>query len=103
MPFGIPSEDFHGGFGIKEKSIHTHPTESGTKTLNVTMICKAVYNSSIEVPVDMTLEEAIAYAKKHSEEIPTGEMEWIADVELDTENCDFESRHWYPVDTQIIK
>ncbi len=60
------------------------------KTLNVTVICKAVYNSSIEVPDDMTLEEAIDYAKEHTDEIHTGEMEWISDIEIDEENCDFD-------------
>ena len=60
------------------------------KTLNVTVICKAIYNSSIEVPDDMTLEEAIEYAKQHTDEIPTDEMEWISDIEIDDENCDFD-------------
>lgn len=59
------------------------------KTLKVSMICMAVYRSSIEVPDNMTLEEAIEYAKKHTDEINTGEMEWISDIELDEENCDF--------------
>ena len=61
------------------------------KRLNVTVQCMAVYNSSIEVPDNMTLEEAIEYAKKHLEEIPCGELECISDSdELDEENCDFE-------------
>lgn len=60
------------------------------KTLNVTMICKAVYNSSIEVPDDITFEEAIEYAKEHNNEIHVGEMEWISDIEIDEENCDFD-------------
>lgn len=39
----------------------------------------------------MTLEEAIEYAKKHIDEIPIGELEWISDIdEIDEENCDFE-------------
>ena len=61
------------------------------KRLNVTVQCMAVYNSSIEVPDNMTLEEAIEYAKKHLAEIPCGELEYISDSdELDEENCDFE-------------
>ena len=61
------------------------------KTLNVTVQCMAVYNSSIEVPEEMTLEEAIEYAKAHLDEIPLGELEYISDSdELDEENCDFE-------------
>lgn len=61
------------------------------KRLNVTVQCMAVYNSSIEVPDDMTLEEAIDYARYHLDEIPCGELEYISDSdELDEENCDFE-------------
>ena len=61
------------------------------KTLNVTIICKAVYNSHLEVPDEMTLEEAIEYAKKHLNEcnIET-QLGYISDSdELDEDNCDF--------------
>lgn len=61
------------------------------KRLNVTVTCMAVYCSGIGVPDEMTLEEAIEYAKKHIDEIPIGELEWISDSdEIDEENCDFE-------------
>ena len=61
------------------------------KKLNVTVTCMAVYNSSIDVPDEMTLEEAIEYAKEHINEINIGELEYIADSdELDEENCDFD-------------
>lgn len=61
------------------------------KRLNVTVQCMAVYNSSIEVPEEMTFEEAIEYAKNHLEEIPLGELEYVSDSdELDEENCDFD-------------
>lgn len=61
------------------------------KKLNVAVTCMAVYNSSIEVPEEMTLEEAIKYAKNHINEIPLGEMEYISDSdELDEENCNFD-------------
>lgn len=60
------------------------------KYLNVTMICKAVYNSSILVPENLTLKEAIRYAKEHLSAIPVGEMEWMEDMELDEENCGFD-------------
>lgn len=61
------------------------------KTLNVTIVCQAVYNSHIDVPDEMTLEEAVEYAKKHLDEcdIET-ELEYISDSdELDEDNCDF--------------
>lgn len=61
------------------------------KRLNVTVTCMAVYCSGIDVPDEMTLEEAIEYAKKHIDEIPIGELEWISDSdEIDEENCDFD-------------
>ena len=61
------------------------------KILNVTVQCMAVYNSSIEVPDNMNLQEAIEYAKEHLDEIPCGDLEWISDSdEIIEENCDFE-------------
>lgn len=61
------------------------------KRLNVTIQCMAVYNSSIEVPEEMTLEEAIEYAKNHLNEIPLEELEYVDDSDiLDEDNCDFE-------------
>lgn len=61
------------------------------KILDVTVMCKAVYNSEIEVPDDMTLEEAIEYAKQHIQDIPVGELDWIENSdEIDEDNCDFE-------------
>lgn len=62
------------------------------KTLNITAQCLAVYNSSIEVPFDMSLSEAILYAKNHINEIPISELEYISDSdEIDEENCYFET------------
>ena len=50
----------------------------------------AVYNSSIEVPDEMCLTEAIRYAKEHIDEINCGELEYVSDSDvLDEENCDF--------------
>ena len=61
------------------------------KRLNVTCTCLAAYNSSIKVPDDMTLVDAIEYAMAHVNEIPTGELTYISDSdEIDEENCDFD-------------
>jgi len=61
-----------------------------TKTLNVSILCQAYYNSSIEVPDSLTLEEAIEYAKDHLPDIPRGHLEYVVDSDqLDEENCDF--------------
>ena len=57
------------------------------KTLNVTVNCVAVYNSSIEVPDNMSLEEAIEYAKNHIDDIPLGELEYVKESDtLDEDN-----------------
>lgn len=62
----------------------------GMRRLNVTVQCMAVYNSGIDVPADLSFEEAIEYAKAHMDEIPVGALEYIGDSEaLDEENCDF--------------
>lgn len=60
------------------------------KTLNVTVNCIGVYNSSIQVPDEMTIDEAIKYASKHLDLIPMRQVEWVEDANLDEENCDFD-------------
>lgn len=65
------------------------------KRLNVTVQCMAVYNSSIEVPDDMTLEEAIEYANEHLDKIPCNKLEYVPDSDiLDEENCDFDEEDY---------
>lgn len=61
------------------------------KKLNVALIYSVCGNSSIMVPDDMTLEEAIEYAKEHIAEIPTPyDAEYICDSDIiDEENCNF--------------
>ena len=63
-----------------------------TKTLEVNIWCNAAYKTKIEVPEDMSLEDAIEYADEHLEEIPipaTG-IEWIpGGEELIWEDCRF--------------
>ena len=60
------------------------------KTLNVTVNCIGVYNSSIQVPDEMTIDEAIKYASKHLDLIPMRQVEWVGDANLDEENRDFD-------------
>ena len=62
------------------------------KILNVTIVCHAYYNSYIEVPDDMTFDEAIEYAKEHIEDIPINSpLEYVSGSdELDVDNCDFD-------------
>lgn len=62
------------------------------KTLNVTILCQAYYTSHIEVPDELTFEEALEYAKDHMEDIPIESgLEYIPfSDELNVENCDFE-------------
>lgn len=61
------------------------------KTLNVGVFCSAYYNSSIEVPDDMSLEDAIEYAKEKIKELPiVNGLDYVeGSDEIDEENCDF--------------
>ena len=46
--------------------------------------------SSIDVPDEMGIDEAIEYAKAHLDEAPLGTLEYVRDSDiLDEENCDF--------------
>lgn len=62
------------------------------KRLVVTVNCMAVYNSFIDVPDGMNIDEAIKYAKEHLSNIPIiNGPEYVSDSdELDEENCEFE-------------
>ena len=62
------------------------------KRLDITVNCMAVYNSFIDVPDDMTIEEAIEYAKEHLSDVPIPKgLEWVPDSDvLDEDNCQFE-------------
>lgn len=62
-----------------------------TKTLNVSCSCMATYNSSIEVPADMSLEDAIEYAKEHIDRINVTELEYVCDSDsVNEESCSFD-------------
>ena len=61
------------------------------KKLLVTINCLAVYNSSIYVPDNMRLEEAIEYAKEHLDEADLSTLEYVPKSDsLDEDNCVFE-------------
>ena len=61
-----------------------------TKTLNVIMTCQAVYYSTIEVPSDLSLEEAKEYAEKHADNIPITFLSRVPDSdELLLDSCSF--------------
>ena len=60
------------------------------KTLYVTVMCTAIYESAIEVPDEMSLEDAIDYANDNIEDIPLGLLEYVPyDDEIIEENCHF--------------
>ena len=65
--------------------------EKKMKKLNVAVQCMAVYNSHIMVPEELTLDEAIKYAKEHIDEINVTEMSYVSDSDvLDEEFCAFD-------------
>lgn len=57
------------------------------KKLNVTVTCSCIYNSSIEVPDNMSLDEAIKYAHNHLMQIPLDDLEYINDSDDLVEDC----------------
>lgn len=60
------------------------------RTLEVTVNCKATYNSSIEVPAELSISKAIQYAQRHLDLIPIAtSLEYMGGDVLDTENCNF--------------
>ena len=63
-----------------------------TKTLHIKMAYTFVGDTSIEVPVDMTLEEAFEYAQEHTNEIPVASnAEYVPDSDdFEIEDCEFE-------------
>ena len=70
------------------------------KILNVTVVCQAYYNGHIEVPDDMTFDEAIEYAREHIDDIPIdSHLEYVGGSdELDVDNCDFDEDYNYDYD-----
>ena len=65
--------------------------ETKTRTLNLSIDCRAYYNSHIEVPTDLTLNEAIEYARQRLDEVPIrGCVKYIPGYDaLDVNNCNF--------------
>ena len=62
-----------------------------TKTLLVTVQCMATYDSEIEVSANLTIDEAIEYAKEHIDEISLGDLEYVQESDqLDEDNCCFD-------------
>lgn len=63
-----------------------------TKKLNISMYSRYVGMTSIEVPDDYTLEQAIAYAKEHIDDIPLPDHgEYVEGQDtIDEDNCDFD-------------
>ena len=75
-----------------DKDVDTRTIEEvKTHRLNVTIVCQAVYNSGIDVPIDLSFKDALEYAKKHIDEIPLGSLDYVrgSDI-LDEENCNFD-------------
>ncbi len=61
------------------------------RTLNVSVMCMCTYDNTIDVPDNLTLDEAIEYAKDHIDEIDITELEYVPySDEIDDENCSFE-------------
>ena len=58
------------------------------KNLSLTIECAAYYKTAIQVPDELNLEQAIAYAKEHLDEINVTELEYVCDSDsIDDESC----------------
>lgn len=88
---GLSDEELLEKFGdVTDYPYSALPDGVLTKTLDVTVNCQAYYKSSIEVPDNLSLEEALDYAMEHLSDIPLGDLEYVTDSDqLDEENCDF--------------
>ena len=66
-------------------------SKTETRTLNLSVECRAYYNSHIEVPADLALNEAIEYAKRHLDEVPIkGQLKYLPGYDaLNIDRCDF--------------
>ena len=61
-----------------------------TKTLKVYVTCEATYETTIEVPKNFNLEEAIGFAKEHMEELNVEDLTWLKDLYIDKDLCELE-------------
>lgn len=57
-----------------------------TKTLRIRVWCQASYDSEIQVPAELSLEEAFAYASEHLDEIPVTQLDYLPDSDNLDEN-----------------
>lgn len=58
-----------------------------TKKLKLRVWCEAYYDTELEVPENMTLEQAYAYAEEHLDEVPLTNLEYLEDSDnLDPED-----------------
>ncbi len=63
------------------------------KHLKLSVLCSATYNSSIDVPADMSLKEAVIYAQEHSDDIPLTELTYLPDSDIvEEEYCSLEEQ-----------
>ena len=61
-----------------------------TKTLKMFVICEATYKTTIEVPENFSLEEAIGFAKEHMEDLSVEDLTWSKDLYIDEDLCELE-------------
>ena len=66
--------------------------EGKKRRLNISMACIGVYTTHVDVPEEMSLEEAVAYANSVKDDLfVESDIEWVDDLgEIRLEDCDFE-------------
>lgn len=53
-----------------------------TKTMSFSVQCSAIYGASLEIPADMSYEDAVRYAQEHLVKVPLAELEYITDSDI---------------------
>ena len=69
--------------------------EGKKRRLNILMNCIGYYKTHVDVPEEMSLEEAVAYANSIKDDLTIeSDIEWIDDLgEICEEDCGFEREH----------
>lgn len=66
--------------------------EGKKRRLNIMMTCVGVYKTHVDVPEEMSLDEAVAYANSIKDDLfIESDIEWVDDLdEICEEDCNFE-------------
>ena len=69
--------------------------EGKKRRLNIMMSCIGVYKTHVDVPEEMSIKEAVAYANSVKDNLfIESDIEWVDDLDdICLEDCSFECEH----------